>query len=188
MKSIFVVFSIAWCVSEPVWAAIDRPIYLMPMNCAELVPDTAPFLGFFESLGRGMAATQKTIAKRVFRILALREKLASDTGRVGEGNPIDPLIRKFICYYREQKDPLSPIAYDDAEFVKFVSKELDTLETRVNDAMFQVAFEDQQRQEYERRIQAQRAVIDSLQDEAEREAIVLYNKATSRARSKVKLP
>ena len=34
----------------------------------------------------------------------------------------DVLVRKTLCFYREQKEPLKPIAYDNAEFIKFLKE------------------------------------------------------------------
>lgn len=168
--------------------AAQQPTYLMPINCSELVPDSSPFLGFFESFGRGVSSTSRDLSRRVFRMLAVRERIASETGRTGDSNPLDPLIRKFLCFYREQKEPLRIVAYDDSDFLRFVTKEISTLEKKIDDAIFQVAFEEHSRKEYERRISTQRAVIDAIRDQADREAIQLYDKISSTARSKVRSP
>lgn len=179
----FVVLFIFWV--STVFSA-EHPVFLMPMNCGELVPDTGPFLNFFESVGRGIAPVNRMLAKRVFKVLGMREKVLSETGRQGDVNPIDPLIRKFLCYFREQKEPLRVVAYDDADFTQFVSKELSTLEKSVDAAVFQIAFEDQSRKEYERKLSTQRELVDSIRDEANREANRVFEKVLVHARSKVR--
>src|SRR5947209_14947948 len=82
----------------------DSSYFLLPMSCAELLPDPAPYLGFFEAVGKGLVAKDRALSKRIFRVLSLREKLAEEPDRAREGNPVDVLIRKTLCYYREQKD------------------------------------------------------------------------------------
>lgn len=167
--------------------AVSTGVYLMPMNCAELVPDMGPFLGFFENVAKGMASSQKGLSKRMFRVLGLRERLASETGRVGEGNPVDPLVRKFLCFYREQKDPLRVIGYDDAEFMGFIKNEFGNLEKQVDDAIFRLAYENQKQKEYERKLETQKYLIESIKDEANREADQFFDKAALSAKNRTNL-
>ncbi len=167
--------------------AMSTPVYLLPMNCAELVPDSGPFMHFFESVASGIAANNRALSKRLFRVLSLRERVAVETGRVGDANPVDPLIRRFLCYYREQKDPLRIISYDDSEFLGYMKKELPNLEKQVDDSVYRVAFEEQSRIEFDRRLQLHQSLIEVVRDEAGREADLVFEKVIESARKKVKL-
>lgn len=165
------------------FGAIDRTIYLMPMNCAELVPDSGPFLSFFESVARGLAVNNKIMARRLFRVLAMRDKLASETGRVGDANPVDPLIRRFLCYYREQRNPTALVSYDDGQFLAFVKKELIALEKNVDLAVYAVAVEEHNRKEFERRMRAQQNLVETLKQEADEEAALVFERAAKQAKA-----
>lgn len=166
------------------FAAVDRPVYLMPINCSELVPDSGPFMNFFDSVARGLAVSNRSLSRRLFRILSLRERVMNDTGRVGDVNPVDPLIRRFVCYYREQKNPTSIVSFDDTTFRQFVKKELDALEKQIDAAVNQVVIDEHTRKEYERKLKAQQNLVDSIKSEAEEEASLLFERAQTRARTR----
>lgn len=164
----------------------DGGVYLMPISCAELLQDASPFLNFFEAVAKGTVGQDTKLSKRIFRILALREKLGDVTGRSREGNPIDTLIRRTLCFYREQKEPLKPIAFDDTEFLKFLRGSVQELELKVDDAIFEWEFERQQRQEYERRLKQNAGVVKAVQREADAEAERAYDRLSGAARKKVR--
>jgi hypothetical protein len=98
--------------------AADVPVTLLPMTCAELLPDLAPYLGFFETVARGQVGQDRVMSRRLFRVLALRERLSDQPERMREPNPVDMLIRRTLCFYREQKEPLRQITNVDEEFLK----------------------------------------------------------------------
>jgi len=106
---------------------------MLPLNCAELLPDTSAFLNYFESVARGIVTKDRKFSRRLFRILSLREKLAEQGDRSREQNPVDNLIRKTLCFYREQKEPVRPISYDDAEFLKYLRSSITDLEAKVEE-------------------------------------------------------
>ena len=164
----------------------DGGVYFMPISCAELLQDASPFLGFFEAVAKGTVAQDMKLSRRIFRILALREKLGDITGRSREGNPVDTLIRRTLCFYREQKEPLKPIAFDDADFLKFLRESVKDLELKVDDTIFQWEFEREQRREYERRLRQNAGVVKSVQKEADAEAERTYDRLSGAARKKVR--
>ena len=169
-------------------AAVAPGNYLMPLNCLELLPDSSPFTGFFEAVARGMAGKDRQLSKRLFKILSLRDRIANQVDQNREPNPLDTLIQKTICFYREQKEPLKPITFDDADFIKFLKNGLKDLEGKVDDTVFHVEFERFQRQEYERRANKNRGTIEVLQREAERDAENSFDRISSAARRKVRVP
>src|SRR5687768_12693389 len=81
-------------------------VFMLPLSCSELLPDPGPFINFFEAVARGSVTHDKAFSKRMFKILALREKLSNMTDRTREQNPVDDLIKRTLCFYREQKEPL----------------------------------------------------------------------------------
>lgn len=162
--------------------------YLMPINCLELLPDSSPFTGFFEAVARGSAAKDRALSKRLFKILSMRERISNVVDQNREPNPVDTLIQKTICFYREQKEPLKPITFDDVDFVKFLKSGLKDLEGKVDDTVFHVEYERYQRQEYERRASNNRGIIEKLQSEADRDAENTFDRISAAARRKVRVP
>jgi hypothetical protein len=167
---------------------LTHPTYMMPINCAELIPDSGPFIHYLQAVAHGLVSSNQKLAKRILRLIALRQKLADETGRTGIANPIDPLLRAFICFYREQKEPLKAVMYDDAGFLGFLKSGLDELEKKADDAVLQVALEEQRRKEFERKTDAQRLVIERMSNEAEAEAADAYERLNSAAKRKALLP
>jgi hypothetical protein len=172
----------------PAWGIInpDTGVYMMPMNCGELLPDPAPYLNFFASVARNSVGTDRALSRRLFRVLSLREKIQENAEKKHTPNPIDMLVEKTVCFYREQKEPLKPVSSDDAEFVKFIKGAVADLENKVNDAVFTIEYDRQQRLEFERRARANKGIVQRLEDEADREADVSFEKLSKAARRKVK--
>ena len=111
---------------------------LMPLNCGELLPDSSPFINFFGAVATSTVSSDRQLSKRLLRLMALRDRIRGtvDTNRIP--NPIDTLIQKTICYYREQKEPLQPISFDNRPFVAFIKGSLKDLENKVDDLVFQL--------------------------------------------------
>jgi hypothetical protein len=166
----------------------DTGVVMLPMTCSELLPEISPYLNFFEAVARGNVAQDRSVSKRVYRILLLREKISVTADRFREQNPVDTLIRKTLCFYREQKEPLKPTPYDDAEFLKFLRGALKELELKVEDAVYDVEYERQQRHEYERQLLANQGIVERVKKEADVDAERTFERLTSAARKKVKLP
>lgn len=173
-------------VSNSGFAAISESgTYMMPMNCNELLPDNGPYVQFFDAVAHGQVALDKSLSKRLFRISSLREKVGDAAERSREQNPVDLVIRKSICFYREQKEPLQPIAFDNPGFVKFLKGALKDLENKVDDMVFQAEFERYQRREFERKVNKNKAMIEVLKKEADRDAERAFNKISSAAKKKI---
>lgn len=162
--------------------------YLLPMSCAELLQDASPFLSYFEAVAQGMVTQDRKLSRRLFRILSLRERLGEATGRTRESNPIDTLIRKTLCFYREQKEPLRQIPFDDPEFLKFLKSGLKELEEKVDDTVYQWELERQQQREYEKRLRQNRGEVETVQREARNEALRSFDRLSEAARKKVRTP
>ena len=167
--------------------AVDVSGFLLPMNCSELLPDNTPYVSFFESIARGMAARDRGLSKRLFRLLSLREKVADLADRNREQNPVDVLIRRTVCFYREQREPLKPIAYDDPDFLKFLRSALRDLEIKVEDVIFKWEKERAERRQYEQQLQKNRGVVDTLKREAEVDAERSYDRLSTGAKRKANL-
>lgn len=175
-----------WSVSVFSVPAPDAGQYMLPLSCAELLPDMNQYIVFFEAVGRGNVTTDRKFSKRIFRILGLREKLMELGDRGKEQNPVDLLIRKTLCFYREQKEPLKPVGYDDDAFLKFLKGALRELETKVDDAVFQWELERQQRKELERMALKNQVIVESLLREAEIEADSTFYRLSKAAKRKAK--
>lgn len=190
LKLIPLLVGFAFLGSFPAWGAKSSPdsaIYVMPMNCTELLPDTSVFIGFFDSVARGGATIDKALSKRLLRILSLREKVNDTADLSRQPNPIDTLIQKTICFYREQKEPLKQIPFDDPDFATFLKTSLKDLETKVEDAVFNVQFEKYQKEEYARRVQANRGVIEKLEREADTDADRAFDRLSNNAKRKAQV-
>lgn len=159
--------------------------FLLPLTCAELLPDNAPYLGFLESVANGVVVSDREFSKRLYRVLALRQKLFESGTRARENNPIDILIRRTLCFYREQKEPLRPVPFDDTDFLKFLRGSLKELEYKIDDAVFQEEFEKYQRQQYENQLNKNRAVVERVKSEAETSAENAYERLSRTAKQKV---
>lgn len=163
-----------------------RGVYLLPINCSELLPDESPFVQFFEAAARGSAARNKALAKRMFRVLEMRERFLKNPDLSRDENPVDVLIRKTLCYYRQQKEPLRPVSYEDQGFLAFLSGAIRELEGKVEDALFLALLEREQRLAYERELQRNRSLIESVRREASREAERAFDKIVTNAKRKAK--
>lgn len=180
-------FILVGFICRPAGAAIGSgSVYLMPMNCIELLPESATFTGFFEAVAKGSATRHRALSKKMFRILALREKIDNEVDNSRQPNPVDTLIQKTICFYRENKEPLKPVTFDDSSFIEFLQGSVKDLEAKVETTVFQVELERFQRQEYERRASKDRSIIESLQKEADKDADVSYDRISNAARRKVR--
>lgn len=157
----------------------------MPVSCAELLQDSGPFMNFFEAVAKGQVTKDRKFSRRLFRILSLREKLGEATGRTREANPVDAIIRRTVCFYREQKEPLKPVSFDDEPFLKFLRSSVKELEDKVEDTIFQWEFERQQRREYERRLKVSEGAAEAVAHEAEIDAEHSYDRLSAAARKKV---
>ena len=78
------VMSAVWFGSVAQAKVDSRPTYLLPTTCAELMPDSQPYLGFMEAVALGGAQSDRNFSKRVLRILALRTKLNEVSERARE--------------------------------------------------------------------------------------------------------
>lgn len=176
-------------VANPAGAAVGTArtgVYLLPMTCAELLPNMGPYLNFFEAVGRGNVATDRQFARRIFRILSLRDKLVEEADRAREQNPVDVLIRKTLCFYREQREPLKAISYDDERFVAFLKTSLKELENHVDDAIFSFEFERAQRLEYQRELERYQTVVERVREQADLDADRNFEKIAGAAKRKVR--
>lgn len=158
---------------------------MLPLACGELLPDISPYLEFFEAVALGSVKSDPRFSKRLFRILSLRNKL-QNRGLLGRAqNPVDTLIRKTLCFYREQKEPVRPIPFDDAKLVAFLKPASFDLESKVDQAVYDLELERYQRQQYELRLDRNQSSIRRLRSEADRAAESSLKKLTSKAKKKV---
>lgn len=174
------------CLAGTAEGAIQRSNgpYLLPMNCKELLPDPGIFLGFLDAVAGGHAQSDKAFSKRLFRVLALRDKLADQPDAVRGQNPVDKLVFKTLCFYREQKEPIKAVPYDDAAFVSFLKGGLNELDKKVDEAVLHWELERQQRAEFEKQFKMNQAAIESLKNQAEKEAAKIISRAESQAQRK----
>lgn len=188
MPIILFVFLVTFFLSTPVYPAVsqDAPVYMLPKNCAELLPDTNNFTGFLKAVAVGKVTSDKTFSRRVFRVLALRDKLADHPDRARDENPGDTLIRKTLCYFREQKRPTEAISFDDPEIVTFLREALPQLEKKIDQVVFDLSVEKAQREQFENKLERSRELVEKIQNEAEKEADASYSKLSTAAKKKVK--
>jgi len=165
----------------------DSAVYMMPLNCGELLPDPTPFVGFFDSVARGTASEDKLLSKRLLRLISLRDKVNEVADLSRQQNPVDTLIQKTVCYYRVQKEPLKAIPFDDPDFLLFIKTSLKDLETKVEDAVFNAQFEKFQKEEYARRVSANRGIIEALEKEAEKDAGRVFDRLSTNAKRKARV-
>jgi hypothetical protein len=152
------------------------------------MPDNTPFRQFFLAVARGSLKKNKNLSKQIFRILALREKLQASEQQAPEQNLVDLLIRKTLCFYRESKDPLRSIAYDDPAFVQFLQSSLTVLESKVEQTILDSLKNRQQRKEYERLLNENQALEDSVKGQAEVDADRNFERLSQSARKKAHAP
>lgn len=160
----------------------------LPMTCAELLPEAEPFRNFFEAVARGMVTSNTRLSKRMFFVLSMRQKLSASDKRSREDNPLDTLVRKTLCFFRENKEPLRAIPFDDAQFKKYIASSIDELEKKANEAVFQAEFDRLQRESYEKRLDRNRDLVERVRQEADRAAQHSFEQLTKKARRKVETP
>jgi len=168
-------------------AKADPLVYMMPRNCSELLPDPFPFLSFFNSVGQGLVSSDRNLAKRIFKILALKDQLTKSNDLEPSANPVTRLIRKTLCFHRSKKGEIAIIMFDDKELVGFLRKNLKALERKIEDAIFQYEFELAQKTAFERQIEANAAVINRLNSQAREAARKKYNGISSNAKRKIRV-
>jgi hypothetical protein len=161
-------------------------VFMLPINCSELLPDNEPFVNFFEAVARGQADKDRNFSKRLFRVLSHREEIASSQDWASTQNPVDVLVRKTLCFYRQQKEPVKPITFDNPAIVRFLKQSLKDLEAKVEDAIFLSEFEREQRRHYEDLIHKNRRLIEGLRKEASKEANKTYKKIQKTAQRKAR--
>jgi len=166
----------------------SHPTYLLPNTCYELMPDASPYLGFLEAVALGGVSHDRNFSKRLLRILAMRSKLNEVSERARESNPIDKLVEKTLCFYREQKEPLRVVPYDDEKFTAYMKTSLRELELKVEDAVYQAEVERVQKKHYEIQLQKNREVVEELKIDAEVQADKSFERLSSSAKQKVKSP
>lgn len=166
----------------------DSGVYLLPLECSELLPDSTPFIQFFEAVARGRLRSDKAFSKRIFEIIALRERMQKNASQSREQNPVDILIRKTLCFYREKKEPLKMVPYDDAEFLAYLRGSFGDLESKVREIISQREFDRQQRKEYERLLTENQELENSIRNQAEVEADRQYEKLSTAAKRRAKAP
>jgi hypothetical protein len=166
----------------------DPGIYSLPMNCSELLPDPSPFLSFFDAVGRGLVASDKKLSSRIFKVIAVREKLGDLVDRQRDQHPIDVLVRKTLCFYREQKEPLKPVNYDDPQFVSYLSQAMPDLEKRVGEVVYQWELDQVQRKQFEKIVERNQHLIQAMKNEASQKADEQVKNLTQKAKKQVKDP
>ncbi len=169
-------------------AGVSAGTVTLPMTCAELIPEAEPFTQFFEAVARGSVTTKARLSKRMFRVLSLREKLAESGKRHKDDNPIDNIVRKTLCFFRESKEPVRAVPFDDPTFLKFMEASIDEVENKAENAVYESEFIRLQKEEYEKRLDRNQALIDQLRQEADRSAQKSYEELSSKARRKVQAP
>jgi hypothetical protein len=168
-------------------AAISAsPVFTLPASCGELLSDIGPFLGFLEAVASGLANSERTLSKRVLRLLALRNEALRNNDRLRNDNPIDGVLRRALCFYREQREPIRPVPFDDEGFVRFLRESIGELEKNVENAIFEIELESARRRQLESRLAKNRAAAERLEAEANRAARTSYDKILERARKKAK--
>jgi len=164
----------------------NEPTYLLPLNCSELLPDNTAFLSFFESVGRGQVIAQKELSKKIFRILALREKIAGISFQQGGVNPVDIVIRRTLCFYRQQREALQPVPYYDAKFVAFLKDNMLELEKKVEAVIVESQYKVIHQEMLEKRAQQNLALIEEAKRQADRVASQTFERLSRQAARKAK--
>ncbi len=166
--------------------ALDSSMTVMlPTSCTELLQKTEPFIDFFEAIGRGVAKTDRELSKRIFAILVLREKLKESSVIRDKNNPVDVVIQKALCFYREQKEPLKEVSYDNPQLLIFIKQSISELEKKVQDTIFEYELERFRRKYYELKLEQNNKFTKTLRLEAEKIAESKYKSISERAKKKV---
>jgi hypothetical protein len=103
-----------------------------------------------------------------------------------DANPIDTLIQKTLCFYREQKEPLKAIAIDNPAFINYLKGSLPELERKVNEVVYQIESERLRKEAYEKSLQKNSVVIEKVQDQAYSAANQTFDKISKKAKQKIK--
>lgn len=167
-------------------AAQIMPVFTLPASCGELLSDIGPFLGFLEAVANGLANSDRPLSKRLLRLLALRSEALRNNERLRSDNAIDGTLRRALCFYREQREPIRPVAFDDEGFIRFLRESIGELEKKVETAIFDVELESARRRQLESRLAKNRAAAERLEAEANRAARTSYNRILDQARKKAK--
>jgi hypothetical protein len=166
--------------------APEGSVYLLPMNCAELLPDSSPFLDFFDAVGRGQAQSNRAFSESVYRILAMRDLLSRKDEKSRLHNPIDILVRKTLCFYREQKAPTGTISFDDANLIAYLKSSMKELEKSVDKAVVNAEFERKERERFEKKLLENQKYVEGVRRRANLEANRRYQKLRDEAARKLR--
>lgn len=163
-----------------------EPTYLLPLNCSELLPDNTTFISYFDSVGKGQVVSDKALSQRIFRILALRDKLQESPMLFEGANPVDVVIRRTLCYYRQQKDALQPVPYYDSKFLAFLKESIKDLEKKVEAVILECQYKFVSKELLEARAKKNQALVDSVKKQAEKTAEQVFDKLNQQATRKAK--
>jgi hypothetical protein len=181
------ILAIILFLAPSLWAIpSDSGVYSLPLSCSELLPDPTPFMNFFEGVARGSINREPKLAKRIFRLLAYRTKV--NELRPKDQNPVEILIRKTLCFYREQREPMKAIPIDDEKFLQYLRGSLKDLEAKVEEASFQIELERQQKALYEKKLQGTEALVEKVTAQMNREVDLEFERLAKAARRKVHSP
>lgn len=164
-----------------------EPTYLLPLNCSELLPDNTTFLSFFESVGRGQVISQKDLSQKVFRILALRDKLGQSSPADSGINPVDVVIRRTLCFYRQQKEALQPVPYYDPKFISFLKDNIRELEQKVEAVIIESQYKTFHQEMLEKRAKQNQALVEEAKRRADKSAAQTFERLTRSASQKAKV-
>lgn len=165
----------------------DSETYLLPLNCTELLPDNTPFVSYFELVGKGQVLSNKPFSRRVFKILALRDQLNSAAHLFEGSNPVDIMIRRTLCFYREQKDALQVVPYYDPKMVAFLSDGMKDLEKKVETVILDLQLQSLNKERLARRAKQNEALVQTEKKMAEKSAIQVFERINQQAAQKVKV-
>lgn len=182
----FVIFLFALLGKPSLAVPSSGVIFLLPNTCNELIADAGPYIGFLEAVAQGVVGSDPTLAKKILRVLALREELLRENDMARGVNPVDALVRRTLCYYREQIEPVAPVQFNDASFVRFMRDSIGQLNSKVEDAVFEVVLQDAEEKELERKLERNRRRADKMRAEAERSAEKSFKRIAKAAQSKVR--
>jgi hypothetical protein len=160
---------------------LGEPTYLLPLNCSELLPDNSTFVSYFDSVGRGQVIADKSLSQKIFRILALREKLNDSPQLFAGANPVDVVIRRTLCYYRQQKDALQPVPYYDPKLLSFLKENIGELEKKVEAVILECQYKLISKELLETRAKKNQALVDSVKKQAEKTAENVFDKLHQQA-------
>lgn len=169
-------------------APTKETTYLLPLNCSELLPDNTPFLSYLESVAKGQVIADKTLSQKIFRILALRDKLNQASGLFEGPNPIDTVIRRTLCYYRQQKDALQPVPYFDPKILSFLKENIRELEKKVEAVIVECQYQVLNRERLAQKAQQNQALVETFVKKAEQSADQTFERLAREAAKKVRTP